>query len=92
MSSATNPDRELLTAALLRQQTLHLDNRAMAQMLGVSESMWSMVTHGKRGIGLRTARAIIRAFPDLTPHGIFYLQSDLRQRNTDLPQSPEEQA
>lgn len=92
MSTTTNPDRELLAAVMLRQQELNLDNRSMAQRVGVSEGMWSLLTHGKRRIGLRTARAIIRAFPDLTAHGVFYLQSDLRQSNTDLPQRPEEHA
>lgn len=69
--------RERLIA---RQRELGLSDREFAQLLGVPRSTWQLTRAGRKRVGPRIARAIIKAFPDLAPEAISFLLTDATTR------------
>jgi hypothetical protein len=62
----------LISALIEKQQTENLTERAFAAKLGIEGGSWNMLKHGKRRIGRKTLKGILRAYPDLHTLAIEY--------------------
>ncbi len=62
------------------QTTLNLSDRDFAKRLGVSRTMWTRTRLGQRPIRFELLAGAVRAFPDLKPDVIRYLEET--DRNT----------
>lgn len=66
----------LINSLIEKQRAEHLSNTQFAQKLGVSRALWDLVRRGRRGLGEKMLKGIVRAYPDLIPQVILHLQGE----------------
>lgn len=66
----------MLDKLMAIQKRKRWSDRQMAESLGISRAMWQHIRTGRVGLGQRTLKGIMRAYPELTADVLLYLQSD----------------
>jgi len=69
----------LMTPAIIkklsqRQEQLALTDLEFSKRLGISRALWSMTRKGEKRVGQKLITGIMKAFPDLIPDVLKYLQ------------------
>lgn len=72
---------ELLRALIAYQEEHRLTNTEMAAQLGIDQSTWSRIRHGRRGIGPQVLQRVLQRFPELGP---LFLLTAVRANGTPI--------
>jgi hypothetical protein len=77
-------DQMLVEALERKQKELGLTQVGMAQRLGVSEAMWSLVRRGLRNPGRGFIQAVLQQCPELSSEALIFLRGDVREVRTEF--------
>ena len=78
---STKAAADLLAALRSKQATECLNDGQFAQRLGISKTLWSLISNGKSEPSYKMLRGVARVYPDLNPHVTIFLQSGYRILN-----------
>lgn len=68
---------DMLVDFLIEKQLAErLSDTEFARKLGISRALWDFIRTGRRGFGEKSLKGIVRAFPELTPRVLLYLQGE----------------
>ena len=56
---------DIVAQLVARQRALGLTNEAFARRLGISRVYWLQIKAGRRGMGTKFLRGVVREFPDM---------------------------
>ena len=97
MRSSLSPrgthNSELLRWLIRREDALGFNRTQFAAQLGISQTTWSLIRHGRLPIGPDVALGAILAFPELAKRPGLFLEPDVRRSgkiaaNPRRPKSP----